>query len=223
MKTTVAILVAMATLGSTAFAKKIDLDKVPSEILEIIEDHVRPGQLDDLKINVNGKGDKYVIRLKLTGTGKLLLKVSGDGEILKFLHKLDVNQLPKKVRDSVKDLLQSGDEVVEIRRVIKKGQPVYIVTIEDDEGEETKIVISQKGKILQGARDLELEEVPRKLRRAIESLLEDNYVLVDIDLIVEDGLVTFRVEFESEDGTETLIVTYDRNGEVIDEEIVTPL
>ena len=223
MKTTIAILVALAALGSPAFAKKVQLNKLPSEVREVIDSHVKPSQLDDLKIRVNGKGDKYNISLKLKGKGSITLKVSSEGDIIKLVHKLDHKQTPKKVQLTAAMLVQWGLKIEEVRRETKDGKPVFVFTLKNKLGNKVVAVISNKGKILEADIEMQFEDLPEVIKADVELLFEDLFIVVAVDRLIVNNVTTYRVALDTEEGGNSIIRTYDSEGVMIDEVIGDPV
>lgn len=217
MKTTIASMAALAAFAATTHAKIIDIEDVPADVRAVIEANVPAAKLDDTKVNLVANGNRYVVKVNLKGGNKLRVEVSAEGDLLKVTRDVNFNSLPNKVRNALEDFLNEADEIVSIERVTKGGQVSYLIEVDTgDDGDELKILIGQNGVIIEAEEDLDINELSQKLRKAVNKLLKDNFVVEDIDRIVEDGEVTYRIEIENtKTGTNTT-VTLDKNGIVID-------
>lgn len=218
MKPTLLLIAAIASLGSSAFAKLVDIEDVPEDVRATIEANFPENRIDDVEINFQSKLDRYVATLDLRGERQLRVYVSSEGDLIKEKRDVLFRNLPKPVRDAVEDELDENDEVTDVERVTKGERVRYVITIRDGDDDETsKIIVSPNGTVLEGELDVELRELSRKIRQAINDLRGELWEIRDIDRIVEDGEVSYRVVLELSNGV-TVEVSFDSEGNLIDEE-----
>lgn len=222
MKTTIAIMAALVSWGSisTASAKIVDIADLPLEVSTVIEAEIPAAQLGKISINEVAGGKRYVVKLKVKGEDKLTLRISADGDIITSSRDLKLKALPKRVRNSIEDYLGDLGVIVDIDKVTKGSQVSYVISVDLGDGVTTKIILSQNGTIIEAAQDIPLEDLSKKLRKAVNGLVDDGEVIVSISRNVDDGTLTYVVVLGNEETSVQTTITLDRNGVVIDEETV---
>lgn len=222
MKTTIAIMAALVSWGSisTASAKIVGIADVPLEVSTVIEAEIPAAQLGKISINEVAGGKRYVVKLKVKGEDKLTLRISADGDIITSSRDLKLKALPKRVRNSIEDYLGDLGVIVDIDKVTKGSQVSYVISVDLGDGVTTKIILSQNGTIIEAEQDIQLEDLSKKLQKAVNGLVDEGEVIVSISRNVDDGTLTYVVVLEDEETSVQTTVTLDRNGVVIDEETV---
>ncbi|MES2661086.1 MAG: hypothetical protein V4689_20860 [Verrucomicrobiota bacterium] len=220
MKTTIALMAALISWGgfSTASAKLIEIGDVPLEVAATINANISVEKLPDITINETGDGERYVVKLKVKGEDKLILRISADGDLIKSSRDVNLKSLPKNVRNAVEDYLGDFGLVVDIDKVTKGSQVSYVITVEGIDDSTSKIVLAQDGTIIQAEADIDLNDLTKKLRNKVNALIEEGEVLVSLSRNIDDGTVTYVLVVENEETSVQTTLTLDRNGVVIEEE-----
>jgi hypothetical protein len=220
MKTTIAIFAALVSWGSvgSASAKLVDIGDVSLKVAATIEANIPAAKLGDISINEVSNGNRYLVKLKVKGEDKVTLRISKSGELLKASQDIKTKALPKRVRNAVEDFLGELGSIVDVDRLTKGSQVSYVVTVDVGDGTTTKIILSQNGTIIQAEQDIDVQDLSKKLRKAVNALIEDGEALVSLSRNVDDGNLTYILVVENEETSVQTTLTLDRNGKVIDEE-----
>jgi hypothetical protein len=220
MKQLLICITSLAVLCASAFAKTIDLSEVPEPVRATIVANMPEKRIDEIVVRSLDGGKRYVARLDLQGDRKLRVYVSSDGTLQSIRRDLTFRQLPRRVRDTVRDALEDGGVVATVERRTRGSQIRYIIRIrpdDDDTDSVLMIVVTPDGKIIKSRENIKFDELSKRLRRVINSLLCDGWEIESIDRILDDGRTTYRVVIERPNGSRTAY-TLSSRGRVIDKE-----
>lgn len=217
MKNTIALIAAIVALGSTTFARNIDVGDLPNRVSNTIERYLGEDRLDEVTVRQIPGNNRYVVSLALQGNTKLRLFISANGKLIRVSRGLNLNNLPQKVRTVVEEFLDENDDVISLERVRRGSQVSYVIRIQTDDDEETRIVLSQDGTLIQSEEDLDIQELPFKLRKAVRVILREGVDLVDLDRVVNADVVSYRLVIRLFNGTDKTFIL-DARGRIVEEE-----
>lgn len=217
MKNTIAMIAAVVALGSTAFARNIDVGDLPDNIANTIERQLGEDRLDQVTVRQIPGNNRYVVSLNLQGNTKLRLFISTNGKLIRVSRGLNLNNLPQKVRTVVEEFVDENDDVISLERIMRGGQVSYVIRIQTDDDEETRIVLAQDGTLILSEEDLDIQELPTKLRKAVRIILREGVDLVDLDRTVNGDVVSYRLVIRIFNGREKTFML-DARGRIVETE-----
>lgn len=217
MKKTIAMIAAVVALGSTAFARNIDVGDLPHNIANSLERLVGRNRIDDVKVRQIPSNKRYVASLRVTANVRFRIFIAPNGRVVSVTRSFNIQRLPQRLRAVVDQYLDDDDEVISVESINRRGQVTYLIRIRTDDDEETRIVLSRDGSVIRADEDLDIEELGGKLRAAIRIILREGGVLVDLDRVRERNEISYRLVIRLSNGNQK-IITLDARGRIIDEE-----
>lgn len=143
MKTKTIKLIAVFILGTgSIFAQDIPQSEVPSVVLNTFKKEF-PKASD---IEWERKGDQYNVDFEIGWFKDYEAWFSADGKMVLYTEEISDTDLPKAVKDAIKELY-SDYRIDDVKKIVTGGVPTYKVEIEKNH-EEFDLIFSKNGKLI---------------------------------------------------------------------------
>ena len=129
--------------------------------------------------------------------------------------KVPLDKLPAAVKDAIKARFP-GAKLGEANKETKKDETVYEVELKQKD-QEYEVSITPEGKIIQVEREIDIQELPQAVVRAINKKYPRAELKEAEEVTKGDKITSYEVEFVTSDKKE-LELNVDPSGKIIEEE-----
>jgi hypothetical protein len=215
-----------------AIDKQIEAKEMPAAVLKTLEERYPKAKYDIIEeVTKKDKIEYYEIELTTADKNKLEVLIAPDGKFLKEEkeggeekkdvkeEKIDLDKLPKEVKDAVKKKFPDG-KLTGAEKVTEGKKISYEVNLTNKD-DKIELVVSEEGKILAMERVLAAKDLPKAIADAIEKKYPKSTIKSAEEVSKEDKVTAYEAVIVTED-KKTLEVTFDPTGKFVSEEKIEP-